>query len=349
MNQEKSSGAAKTSLDPLFIPLPQSGAVLQRMSRHSAPDSELRHQIAKTPFNQVYDFFRATANDHISRGDIDGAISRIEEINGLIERAMEPQDEDGPLLDTHAALLQLLAALHIMAGNADAALTTAASALSLLSQKPKRRDEPFLQVLACLLFDIAILHAGSSRFKQAERELEKSLKLLDRLARNNPDRYGPAHMIATAAATTVYRNRVKQANLLAHYQVATSTYLSQVNHGIEAAAGKLAESLYTEGKTLAGMDRHREAISYYTKALKYYTRLYPDFDLTQLEMSVDLGRSLLAVKSTRDKGIHLLNTMLHKATKIGATTQHRAIVDILARSKSSTLDILDIWHKVFPR
>ena len=66
-------------------------------------------------------------------------------------------------------------------------------------------------------------------------------------------------------------------------------------------------------------------------------------------MSIDLGESLLNVKATRDKGIHLLNTLLHKATKLGAETEHRRIVDILFNAKSRKLDILGIWHKVFPK
>lgn len=338
-----------TSLDPMFIPLPGDMTTLKRMSRRKAPMSQLRHEIAQAPFNAVYDYFRATAIDYMNRGEIDAAIDQIKEINSLITRAMDPSEEEGPLLDTHAALLQILTSLYIKSGNEDAARATAAEALTLLSMRPKRRDEPFLVMLSCLLFDIACIHVSASQFKQAERELEKSLKLLERLARTNGERYAPAHVVATAAATQVYRNRVKQANLLAHYQVATSTYLSQVNQGIETAVGHLAESLFTEGQTLANMGRHREAITYFTRALKYYTRLNPNFDLRQLEMSIALGRSLLAVNATRDKGIHLLNTMLHKATKINATAQHRAIVDILAETKSRRLDILDIWHKVFPR
>ncbi len=41
--------------------------------------------------------------------------------------------------------------------------------------------------------------------------------------------------------------------------------------------------------------------------------------------------------------------MLHKATKINATDEHRRIVDILYNAKSSSLDILGLWHKVFPK
>ena len=51
----------------------------------------------------------------------------------------------------------------------------------------------------------------------------------------------------------------------------------------------------------------------------------------------------------KDTATHLINTMLHKATKINATDEHRRIVDRLYNAKSSSLDILGLWHKVFPK
>ena len=97
------------------------------------------------------------------------------------------------------------------------------------------------------------------------------------------------------------------------------------------------------------MLRHREAIQYYTRALKYLTKLEDDFSLRQLNLSIALGESMLQIAAMRDKGVHLLNTMLHKATKINASEAHRRIVDSLVDAKSRSLDILGLWHKVFPK
>ena len=47
--------------------------------------------------------------------------------------------------------------------------------------------------------------------------------------------------------------------------------------------------------------------------------------------------------------MHLLNTMLHKATKLNADEQHRRIVEILYNAKHGSTDILSFWHKLFPR
>lgn len=336
-----------TSLNPLFLSAAPAAARKPARQRRDKSLSQLRDELAAMKFNDAFDALRRMALDHIGRGETARAITIISEIDALINRS--DIEEHGALLNLHAALMQILTALLIEDGRLDEAKTTAAAALSLLAQQPKRKDEPFMTLMAALLFDIAYLHTKRGEFKQAEREIEKSLKLLERLAKTDPARYGSAHILALDASTRTYRNRVKQADLLAHYHVATSTYLQMVNSGIEDAMGKLIDSLHTEGITLARMGRHREAVGYFTRALKYLTKVNPEIDRRQLEMSIDLGESLLNIKTSRDKGIHLLNTMLHKATKLNADDLHRRIVDILLNAKSRQLDILDIWHKVFPR
>ncbi|MCH5246360.1 MAG: tetratricopeptide repeat protein [Muribaculaceae bacterium] len=349
MEMPDKTSMTHTSLDPQFLPTTVEGTLLRKLTgKRIPPTAELRHLLMSTPFNNLFDSLRKSALDLSSRNGYDAAITTFETANNLVCNIIAGDDNDR-LQDVNTVILHILTALHIQAGNPENARKTAAQALNNLSHNPKRRDEPFLTLLATILFDISGLHADASEFKQAERELEKSLKLFDRLGSANPDRYASAHVIATARATQVYRNRVRQADTLALYQETTQTYLSQVNQGLQSAVDQLADSLFTEGLTLADMGRHREAITYFTKALKYYTRLHPDTDLKQLQMSIELGKSLLNIKATRDKGIHLLNTMLHKATKINATGEHRTIVEILANSKTRQLDILDLWHKIFPR
>lgn len=334
------------SLEKIFITPTTDISELKGLANDNPSLAELRHAVGEVSFNTAYDFFRALAIDRVERGEIEPAIKIIQETDSLLMRAGE---EERHVLNIHAALMQLLTALLIENDETEEAKVTAASALTLLAQEPKRKDEPFLQILGALLYDIAFLHASRNEFKQAERELEKSLKVFERLARTDAERYGSAHIMAQSAATQIYRSRIKQVNLLAHYQVATSTYLQQVNDGIGDATTRLIDSLQTEGRTLAQMGRHREAVQYFSRALKYLTKMHPETDMRQLEMSVDLGEALLNVPASRDKGIHLLNTMLHKSTKLNADQLHRRIVDILVNAKSRRLDILGLWHKVFPR
>lgn len=334
------------SLEGVFARPTTDISALRSLLRRNRSMSEIRHAIGEVDFDTAYDFLRSTAIEMVERGEIDRAILGLEEIDALITRN---GDEEPQLLDIHAAIMQILTALYIEKDDMEAAMTSAASTLTLLSQEARRKDSPFLQVLGALLYDIAFLHAQRKEYKQAERELSKALKIFERLAKSDPERYGAPHLMAMNAATATYRKRVKQAELLAHYQVASSTYLQEVNAGVSEATGRLVDSITAEGDTLAQMGRHREAMQYYTRALKYLTKIEPDFTLRQLKLSIALGEAMLRVNAMKDKGIHLLNTMLHKATKINAADEHRRIVDILANTRSSSLDILGLWHKIFPK
>ncbi len=334
------------SLDPIFIPSGDISAIPNNLLKGEINPTELRHTIERLPFNTVYDFLRTAAYTMLTEGRAEEAIMLIRDFDAVVTRMGE---ESGSLLNIHAALMQILTALYIHTDQMSEALLTAASALNLLVQSPRRKDEPFLSILALLLYDISLIHSARDENKQAEREIEKSMKLLERLAKQKPDRYGAAHLMALNASTSVYKSRVKQAAALEQYQAATSTYMQMLNEGMEDAGMRLIESLATEGRTLVKMNRQREAVQYFTRALKYLTKISPEFDLLHLQLSIDLGHALLSLKGTREKGIHLLNTMLYKASKLNADEEHRRIVDILVAAKNPALDIFNFWHKLFPR
>lgn len=334
-----------TSLEPIFLPpTADTSAIRARVKRSRQPEDVIR-VLRESGFDSAFDYLRSNASEMAAKGEAGKAIENLKELVGLID----PESEDEATVTLHAALAQLLTALYIENDSLDEAASSAATALHLLARSPRRKDAPFLQVLASLLYDIAYLHSARGEYKQAEREIEKSIKVLERLAKTDPNRYAATHLMTLNGATAIYRNRVKQAELLAHYQAATTTYLQMLSAGVEDAATRLVDSLIDQGDTLFRMGRHREAVQFYSRALKYLTRIETDFTMKQLRLSVALGESMLSVSTMRDKGVHLLNTMLHKATKIKATDEHRRIVDILYNAKSRSLDILSLWYKLFPK
>lgn len=334
------------SLEPIFIPATADTSALASLTQGDINMTGLRHAVEALPFNAVYDFMRVAARRLVSAGRIDEAIERITEFDTAATRRGE---ESGKLLDIHAAMMQTITALYIHAGRLDEATRAAAATLNLLAQEPRRKDEPFLSVLASLLYDISLIHAVNGQYKQAEREIEKAMKIFERLAATNSERYSSAHLLAMNASTQVYRSRQKQAAMLTEYQEAASTYLRQLSEGVEDAGLRLVESLAEEGRTLVKMCRQREAVQYFIRALKYLTKIDPSFTKLHLQLSVDLGEALIALKPSREKGIHLLNTMLYKASKLAADDEHRRIVDILYNAKNNSLDIFAFWHKIFPR
>lgn len=335
------------SIEPVFAVVDES-----RYSRDGSTEMELSPNgiyamIPDASFTEIYDMMRLQVCEMIEAGNSDTVVKRLVRLDEMIEADTEKSTH---LLNVHAAVKQLLTAVYIETGQNDAALRCAAATLSLLASNPRRKDEPFLSVLASLLYDIAFLHSCRDEYKQAERELEKSMRILDKLARINPGRYGSPYIMALNATTSVYRNRERQAELLAGYQAATNTYLEMVKSGVADATERLIDSLSTEGETLARMGRYREAIQFYMRAIKLLTKVEPSVTtMRQLRLSIELGDAMLHIESMRDKAIHLLNTMLHKATKLNAAEEHRRIVDILAESRTRSLDILGLWHKIFPK
>lgn len=308
--------------------------------------TDLRHYVQNMPFTTAYDIFRSAAWHHIERGETDRAISLVLEYDNLATRM---GDESRQMLDIHAALMQILTAIYLQTDMHAEANNSAAATLTLLSQEPRRKDEPFLSILAALLYDIALMHRDREQNKQAERAIEKSMKLFERLAKVNPSRYGSPHLLALNASTEIYKSTAKQTKILADHQAAANTYMRMLSEGTEDAAIRLTETLIAEGRTLVKMNKHREAIQYFTRAMKYLSKIDPEFSRMHLELSIDLGQALLTQKGTREKGIHLLNTMLYKANKINADDLHRRIVDILLEAKNPTLGIFGFWHKLFPR
>ena len=336
---------ATDSLAPLLINVTTDISRLRELEAGGHSLSELRHATGNVDFRTAYDFFRFAAQEKAESGNVDTAIERITQVDELLGR----MDESGMVLDTHMALMQIMTALHLSKGDLDSAMNTAAKALNLLAQSPKRKDEPFLSVLAALLYDIAQIHFQRGEFRQAERDIEKSIKIFERLVKVSAERYESARITAINAATTITRSRKKQIEMLASFHESVNETMKLVNSGAEEAMSQLIDSLAHEGETLVKMGRQREGIQFYSRALKYLTKLEPDFSERQLHLSVALGEALLQSGPTREKGIHLLNTMLHKATKLRLPDEHRHIVDILVSARERSLDILGIWHKFFPR
>lgn len=335
----------KSTLDPLFITVSNSHS-LNQLEAFKAGSSifAIRHGLANVPLSTIIDTIRVITLQMIGDNNISKAIANLQWLDKMFTR-----HNCDSIVDERVAIKQALAATLIEDDKIEQAMVVVADALNLLIQNTRRKDENFMCLLTLLLFDLAQIHCQKKEFKQAEREILKSLKLVEKLSKLKPQRYSSTQLSVLNASTSIYRSRVDQANLLANYQVETSNYLAEVNSGIIEATTRLVTSLQNEGDTLSQMNRYREAIHFYTRALKYLTRIEPDFSLQQLKLSISLGEALIQTKNTREKGVHLLNTMLHKATKLEATDEHKRIVEVLLNASNNSLNILSLWHKMFPK
>lgn len=339
----------RSSLDPSFIQADfKATSIRGNVGKRPRTAAESLNTLKDVDLTTASDMLRLMARESIERDEAERGIATLSELE--LHIASLPEADNAAFLDLRASIMQIITALYISSGiKGKAAAAAAAATLNLLAAHPRRKDAPFLEILALTLYDLAVLHSNAGQYKQAERELEKAIKILERLAKTDPERYAPAVVTALGAATTVYHDRQNQAQLLARYQAATLAYTQMVSKGIPEATEQLIESLTDEGYTLARMSRHREAIQYYTRALKLMQRLNHEVDERQLKVSIALAESMLHIGSMREKAIHLLNTLLHKALKINQPDQHHHITEILAAMKSPGMDILGLWHKIFPK
>ncbi len=292
-------------------------------------------------FDEAYDTVSAYMRQAIDAGKADGAIGFITAIASI--------DRSGDDIVVRAALMQVVAAALIELGDSDMALAGITDALRLLAGVQKRKDASFKSVLAALLYDLAFLHAARNEYRAAERMLDKAMTLYASLAENSPERYASAHVNVMNAATSIYRSRIRQVNMLAHYQVATSTYLANAATGAPAAVNRLVDSLVKEADTLLKLDRSREAVRYLSRALKYLDKVDDSFTSRKLNVSVMLGDALSRNFSTRQKGVHLLRSLLQNVRKSGDEVQIARIEHLIDEKTFSLNDFLAGWHKLFSR
>ena len=179
------------------------------------------------------------------------------------------------------------------------------------------------------------------------KELGKAQKLYERLAKKDSDRFTPALMSAVEASTEVFKSKLKKMNVLAHYQVATELYQGKVSAGVTDAINSLVDSITAEGDIHLKMGNYRDAVKFYTKALRYQKRISASMGEKELRISVNLGKALLHLSNRRAAGEQLLNSILPLAEKMGATTEAEEIAKLLSDENKSTFDIAAFWKKLF--
>ncbi len=253
-------------------------------------------------------------------------------------------DQDGEIIfNSFIKLLQMQ--LLIEKDEDNEALVVAEELLRTIIKFPDRKNEDFLAILAAVLYALTMIHHRKGANDYAERELTKVQNLLEKLAKRNHDRFAAAHLTAIEASTQIFKSRMKQINTLAHYQVATSTYLDKMSRGVADAATRLVSSLQNQGDILSQMGNYRDAVKYYTKALRYQKKISNEMAQRELRISINLGAALLHLINRRDTGVQLLTSLLPLAERLNATQEIEEI-KILLSNKPKLFDFMKIIKKL---
>lgn len=241
--------------------------------------------------------------------------------------------------------------LMIADGSHTLALSSAESALQQLSEIAGKKSEDLLAQLAGILYNLAMIHHTTGDSSRAAKELTRAQKLYERLAARNDTRFSAMLLYAVDASTDIIQSRTKQMNVLAHYQQTTELYTAMLNQGGDAgktreALNALVDSLKNEGDIMLQMGNGRNAVKYFTKALRYQKKLGEPLGHKDLILSIGLAKSLLRLINRRAAAEQLLNSLLPLARRLQA---HNEVIEIenLLLGKTKTNNIMTLLKGIF--
>ncbi len=246
-----------------------------------------------------------------------------------------------PLLH-HAWLWLARMSLFIDSNDYMLALGSAENALNVLVNVTTKRSEDFLGIVASLLYNLAYIHNKTDDNARAVKELTKSQKLFERLVKRNNARFSPMLVYAVEASTTIFKSHIKQMNVFAHYQTTTELYTAMLgdkdSEKVRIALANLVDSLRNEGDLMLQMGNARNAVKFYTKALRYQKKISDTMGHKELVLSISLAKALLRLVNRRAAAEQLLNSLLPLAQRLEATDEIVEIEQLLNnRNKNSNI------------
>ena len=273
------------------------------------------------------------------------------EAEQVIEEFIYDDERMQALPELYAAWLWLARmTLLIDSGNPSLSLGAAENALLVLSDHQGKKNEDFNAIVASLLFNLALAHHDMGDNSRAAKELTKAQQILERLTKRNEARFSALLLIAVEASTEVIKSKTKQMNVLAHYQSASELYMSELNSGdanaTRTAMSNLVETLGKEGDIMLEMGNGRNAVKYYTKALRYQKKLGEKMGHRDLQLSIGLAKALMRLINRRAAAEQLLRSLLPLAQRLDATAEVHEIQDLL-NNKNKNVSIMTLLKSIF--
>ncbi len=240
--------------------------------------------------------------------------------------------------------------LFIEQGQHALALGCAENALTHLAGIPGKKSDDFLALVASTLYNLAHTHHATGDNSRAAKELTHAQKLFERLAKKDEQRFSPMLLYSVQASTEIIQSRTKQMSVLEHYQQVTELYTNQLSSGdanqTREAMNSLVDSLKKEGDIMLEMGNGRNAIKYYTKALRYQKRLNDPLGLRELQLSIGLARALSRLINRRAAADQLLTSLLPLARRLGASREVIEIENLMA-GKNRNFNIMNLLKGIF--
>lgn len=207
----------------------------------------------------------------------------------------------------------------------------------------------FKLLFVALLFDLAEIHYCLKNYKQSEKEVEVLFKVLDNLVKSDEERFASYHILAMELSTRIIRSCKKSLDLLVKQQMTTGSLYEKVNSGVSAATDKLVDSLCITARLLASTGDIREALKFYSEAIRYSKKRSGRVTLKEVRMSVDMAEVMMRLKSMYPRARRLLEAVLPHARTMGAEREEqdiRALLEVIGLNSESDSKWRVFLHKV---
>lgn len=187
----------------------------------------------------------------------------------------------------------------------------------------------FRAIFAATLFDLAEIHFGLKDYKQSEKELETLFKILGRLVKEDAERFGEAHILAMELAARIIRSRKKAIEMLVKEKLNTEALYEKVNAGIASATERLVESLRKVGELMAASGAYKEALKFYSEAVKFSKSASGKVDRAEIKLTIEMAEVMSRVKSMRQRAKRLLAAVLPHAIALELIELEEEIIALI--------------------
>ena len=201
-----------------------------------------------------------------------------------------------------------------------------------------------LALLAALLYNLAMVHNALGDDGRAAKELVKAQKLYERLVKKDELRYGAMLINAVDATAQVMKSRDKQMAVFNYYRDVAERYAGSLDNAANTAADihhaldNLVSTLGHEGDIMLNLGYHREAMRFFSRALRHLKRLNGGtMDKRTLRLSIGLASSLIHIHGRQETGEKLLVKLQPTAERLkdkDGATRIAVLLDSMNRNTS---------------
>lgn len=222
------------------------------------------------------------------------------------------------------------------------------AAMKSLRDFPDYEQKEFREVMVVLLFDLAEVHFYLKDYKQSEKELESLFKILDGMLKKDAERFGPLHILAMELSTRILRSRKKVLDLLVKQKINADQLYEKVNSGVVAATDKLVESLRKVGQLLASAGDYREALKFYSEAIKFSKKRTGRVSRREVKLTIEMAEIMMRVRVMRPRARQLLEAILKHAIALETVELEEEIL-ALTEMVENQIENEPKWRQFFTR